>query len=93
MTSVAPGRRFHPARTVVFALLVAVILGTALLLLPAASVDPGGVAFLEGLFTAVSALSVTGLVVLPPSAWTPFGQAVILTLIQIGGLGVMTSPA
>ncbi|PFG21055.1 potassium uptake TrkH family protein [Serinibacter salmoneus] len=74
----------------VSALLGAVVIGTGLLLLPAASVQPGGVSFLDGLFTAVSAVCVTGLVVLPPSAWTPFGQGVILALIQIGGLGVMT---
>ncbi|WP_370540841.1 TrkH family potassium uptake protein [Brachybacterium sp. FME24] len=62
-----------------------------LLLLPAATTGPGGATLLEALFTAVSALCVTGLVVVDtPTYWSPFGQAVILALIQIGGFGVMT---
>nr|WP_226985991.1 potassium transporter TrkG [Brachybacterium sp. FME24] len=67
------------------------LIGAVLLLLPAATTGPGGATLLEALFTAVSALCVTGLVVVDtPTYWSPFGQAVILALIQIGGFGVMT---
>lgn len=53
------------------------------------SVAPG---FLTALFTATSAVCVTGLVVVDTGTyWSPFGQAVILLLIQLGGLGIMTS--
>ena len=56
---------------------------------PAASTGPGGAAVMEALFTAVSALCVTGLIVVDtPVFWTTFGQVVILALIQLGGLGV-----
>ena len=62
-----------------------ILLGTLLLMLPP---------FNEALFTATSAVCVTGLVVQDTgSYWSVFGQAVILTLIQIGGLGVVTVAA
>jgi trk system potassium uptake protein len=71
--------------------LLAALVGTALLLLPAATPGPGGADPLVALFTAVSAVCVTGLIVVDtPTAWTTFGQVVILGLIQLGGLGVMT---
>lgn len=71
--------------------LLAALVGTALLLLPAATPGPGGADPLAALFTAVSAVCVTGLIVVDtPTAWTTFGQVVILGLIQLGGLGVMT---
>nr|WP_253705313.1 potassium transporter TrkG [Brachybacterium sp. P6-10-X1] len=67
------------------------LLGTALLLHPASASGPGGASVMEALFTAVSSLCVTGLIVVDtPVFWTGFGQAVILALIQIGGFGVMT---
>jgi trk system potassium uptake protein len=82
-------RRLHPARAVVTGFLVAVVAGTALLLLPVAA-EGRGATPLEALFTAVSAVCVTGLTVVDtPSFWSPFGEAVILLLIQIGGLGIM----
>jgi potassium uptake TrkH family protein len=64
--------------------------GTLLLLLPiAASGEPAS--FMQALFTATSAVCVTGLIVTDtPVFWSGFGEAVILVLIQIGGLGVMT---
>lgn len=68
----------------------AIGVGTALLLTPIAKEGPGGASFVEALFTATSAVCVTGLVVVDtPTFWTPFGQAVILLLIQLGGLGIM----
>lgn len=70
---------------------VAASVGTVLLLLPGASTGAGGAPFLVALFTATSALCVTGLVTVDtPVYWTHFGQAVILGLIQVGGFGVMT---
>ncbi len=68
-----------------------IMAGTLLLMLPAASRDGQCAGFLECLFTATSASCVTGLVVYDTwSQWTLFGQLVIITLIQIGGLGFIT---
>lgn len=65
--------------------------GTILLMLPVSTKNGQGATFLEALFTATSASCVTGLVVQDTSLyWSGFGQAVILTMIQIGGLGFMT---
>ncbi len=77
---------------IVFGFLFLVLAGTLLLMLPAASREAGSAGFSACLFTATSAVCVTGLVVLDTvSAWTPFGQAVILLLIQIGGMGIVTA--
>lgn len=68
-----------------------IFIGTLLLLLPFASRPGEHTSFLEALFTSASATCVTGLVVVDTfSHWTLFGQAVILCLIQIGGLGFIT---
>ncbi len=68
----------------------AIAVGTALLMLPIARVGPGGASFVEALFTATSAVCVTGLIVVDtPVFWTGFGQVVILVRIQLGGLGIM----
>ncbi len=68
-----------------------ILVGTALLMLPNSRVGPGGASFLEALFTATSAVCVTGLTVVDTAVyWTPFGQIVILVLIQIGGFGIMS---
>lgn len=81
----------HPARLVPLAFLTVIAIGTALLLLPIAKAGPGGTDFITALFTATSAVCVTGLVVVDtPTYWTPFGQGVILALIQVGGFGIMT---
>ena len=72
---------------IVYALLMG--MGAALLMLPAASTHP--VTTSQALFTAVSAVTVTGLVVVDTgTSFTLFGQIVILALIQLGGLGIMT---
>lgn len=68
-----------------------IMTGTGLLMLPVSTSDGQGAAFLEALFTATSASCVTGLVVQDTATyWSTFGQGVILTMIQIGGLGFMT---
>ncbi|MBR5345725.1 MAG: Trk family potassium uptake protein [Clostridia bacterium] len=69
-----------------------ILLGTLLLMLPVSSREQGSVAFSDCLFTATSAVCVTGLAVRDTATcWSPFGQAVILLMIQIGGLGVVTA--
>ena len=71
-----------------------IIIGSLLLMLPISSVSGKVTPFNESLFTATSAVCVTGLVVHDTgSYWSTFGQAVILILIQIGGLGVITVAA
>jgi trk system potassium uptake protein TrkH len=72
-----------------FAILIAV--GTVLLMLPFATAAGQTTRFLDALFTATSAACVTGLVVVDTAThWSPFGQVVILILIQLGGFGIMT---
>ncbi|GAA3305784.1 potassium transporter TrkG [Streptomyces cinereospinus] len=69
----------------------AVAAGTGLLMLPVAKAGPGGAGAVDALFTATSAVCVTGLIVVDtPAYWSGFGQAVILALIQVGGFGIMT---
>lgn len=81
----------HPAQFVVAAFAIAILVGTLLLLLPFASVHEGPTPFLTALFTATSAVCVTGLTVVDTSSyWSGFGQGTILFLIQIGGFGIMT---
>lgn len=71
-----------------FALLV--FLGSALLMLPI-STKTAGISYIDALFTATSATCITGLVPFDTfSTWSVFGQLVILSLIQIGGLGFIT---
>jgi trk system potassium uptake protein TrkH len=68
-----------------------ILLGTILLALPQASATGTGIGLVNALFTATSAVCVTGLIVLDtPHDFTVFGQAVILFLFQVGGLGYMT---
>lgn len=68
-----------------------ILLGTLLLMTPIASRSHTVTPFLDSMFTALSATCVTGLVVVDTfTHWTLFGQLVIITLIQIGGLGFIT---
>ena len=68
-----------------------ILVGTLLLMLPVSSQQRCVTSFPDALFTAVSATCVTGLVVKDTATyWSLFGQAVIITLIQIGGMGVIT---
>ncbi|MBQ9592889.1 MAG: Trk family potassium uptake protein [Lachnospiraceae bacterium] len=79
------------AQVIILSFIVMIMTGTLLLLLPFAKRGPGGATFMEALFTATSASCVTGLIVQDTATyWSGFGQAVILLLIQIGGLGVVT---
>lgn len=68
-----------------------IVLGAALLTLPQASADGKSLPFLDALFTATSATCVTGLVVVDTGThFTLLGQLIIITLIQLGGLGFMS---
>ncbi|AOT62159.1 hypothetical protein [Streptomyces rubrolavendulae] len=81
----------HPARSLVLAFAAVVLLGTFLLTLPVSSEDGGATGLVTALFTATSAVCVTGLVVVDTGTyWSGFGEGVILALIQVGGFGIMT---
>ena len=83
--------RITPAQIIILGFLLLILAGTLLLMLPFASRAPGGASFFDALFTATSATCVTGLVVQDTALyWSPFGQLVILLLIQVGGMGVVT---
>ncbi|WP_417568108.1 TrkH family potassium uptake protein [Marinobacter sp.] len=82
-------QRINPPRLLFESFLALIGIGACLLKLPFAAVEP--VTWMEAAFTATSAVTVTGLVVVDTgSHFTLFGQLVILTLIQLGGLGLMT---
>ena len=86
-----PLRKMRPAQIIVLVFMAIILLGTALLTLPAASKTGQPTGFLTALFTATSATCVTGLIVVDTGVyWSGFGQTVILVMIQIGGLGFMT---
>ncbi|MFU7527883.1 TrkH family potassium uptake protein [Qipengyuania sp. ASV99] len=82
----------NPIRLVPSLFLFAIAVGTLVLSLPFATADGTSAPFLTALFTATSAVAVTGLVVVDTgSYWSPLGQAAILLMFQIGGLGIMTA--
>ncbi len=83
-------RKIKPGQLLVTSYGIVGLLGTLLLMLPVSSAQSSPTGFLQAWFTAVSALTVTGLTVVPTNThWSLFGQAVILVLMQIGGLGLM----
>lgn len=78
-------------QVIIFSFFSLIMVGTILLMLPISSRERCWTSFSDSIFTAVSATCVTGLVVKDTATyWSLFGQAVILTLIQIGGMGVIT---
>jgi trk system potassium uptake protein TrkH len=80
----------HPAKLVLLSYLVIIVTGSFFLNLPVATAS-GKIAFIDALFTATSAVCVTGLTVVDTgTCFTLFGQLIILVLIQLGGLGIMT---
>jgi potassium uptake TrkH family protein len=79
----------HPAQLFVLSFVVVIITGSLMLSLPTAHVER--ISFIQALFTSASAVCVTGLIVVDTGTFfTLFGQSIILSLIQIGGLGIMT---
>ena len=88
---VAQCRRIHPVKILVLGYLSYLLVGWALLCVPAMQDAPGGLSALDNLFTATSAMSTTGLITVDqPRVYSFWGELVILLLIQLGGLGYMT---
>ncbi len=84
-------KRLTSARIIILGFAAVILFGSLLLMLPFSTQEGRGAAFSDALFTATSAVCVTGLVVQDTAShWSFFGQAVILMLIQIGGMGVVT---
>ncbi|WP_338762916.1 potassium transporter TrkG [Massilia sp. METH4] len=82
----------HPARTVILGFALAIAIGTLLLMLPVASATGEPAPPMVAFFTAVSAVCVTGLVIVDTgSYWSTFGQSAIMVLFQLGGFGMMTA--
>ncbi|MBK9262944.1 MAG: TrkH family potassium uptake protein [Polyangiaceae bacterium] len=80
----------HPARLMLLSFGVTALLGAFMLTLPQAVRRIEDASFVDGLFMATSAVCVTGLSVHDVAVvYTPFGQAVLLSLVQVGGLGIM----
>ncbi|MFF2156430.1 TrkH family potassium uptake protein [Paenibacillus chitinolyticus] len=83
--------RFTPPQILVLGFALIILIGSGLLMLPVSSTDGLPLPFIDALFTATSATCVTGLVVVDTGThFTTFGQMVIISLIQIGGLGFMS---
>ena len=80
----------HPPRLLALSFLAAIIAGSLLLLLPAAT-SSGKIKIIDALFTSTSAICVTGLIVVDTASYfSSVGQVIIIVLIQLGGLGIMT---
>ena len=83
--------KLDPTQVLVLGFMSLILVGSFLLSLPAASSDGHAAPYLDSLFTATSAVCVTGLVVRDTATeWSMLGHIIIITLIQIGGLGFMT---
>ncbi|WP_087814474.1 potassium transporter TrkG [Psychrobacter sp.] len=79
----------NPAQFFILSFLSLVLVGALLLMMPNATTKP--LSFIDALFTATSAVCVTGLIVVDTATYfTTFGQVIIMGLIQIGGLGILT---
>ncbi len=90
LTSFLGSLTLHPAQTLALSFLMVILAGTLYLMLPFTTADGQGLPFLDALFTAASAVCVTGLIVVDTASFlSPAGQAGVLVLIQIGGLGIM----
>lgn len=80
---------WNPPQILIVTFITLIFIGTLLLLFPISTTE--GITFVDALFTATSAMTVTGLIVVDTAtAYTLFGQTVIMLLIQLGGLGIMT---
>ena len=84
-------REMNPGQVLVLGFASVILIGAILLNLPIATQNGTSIGFINAIFTATSAVCVTGLVVVDTGTyWTVYGKSVILLLIQIGGLGFMT---
>ena len=88
------GKQFSSFQIIIAGFLIVIMVGALLLALPVSSAEGQWTSASDALFTSVSAVCVTGLVVKDTAIyWSVFGQAVILVLIQIGGLGIISVTA
>lgn len=84
-------RHISSFQVIILGFLLVILTGSLCLMLPFSTQDGHGASFMDSLFTATSAVCVTGLVVHDTATyWSAFGQGVILFLIQVGGMGVVT---
>ena len=82
----------HPTRIVALGFLLAIVVGTCILMLPISHAEGRSGPWLPAFFTAVSAVCVTGLVVVDTGTyWSGFGQSVVMIMFQVGGFGMMTA--
>ena len=94
MWAVLHKRKLSSSQIILFGFAVVILIGTLLLMLPFATNSGQSASFWDALFTSTSAVCVTGLIVQDTAVyWSGFGQAVILLLIQVGGMGVVTVAA
>jgi len=85
------GRKSNPALMMAVSFMFIIMVGSGMLLMPRCIQQGVHLSWIDSLFTATSAVCVTGLTAIDvPSTFTGFGQLVIMMLIQVGGLGVMT---
>lgn len=85
-------KKLTHTQMIVLGYLIIILCGTVLLMMPAASRDAQPTPMVDAMFTSTSAVCVTGLVIADTwQKWSIFGQVVILTIIQIGGLGLSIS--
>ena len=81
----------NPSRMIISSFLLVILIGSILLFLPFSTYSGHHLNYFEALFTSVSAVCVTGLVVADTATtFTIFGKIVLIILIQIGGLGLVT---
>jgi len=84
-------KKLTSSQIIIIGFATVILCGAFLLMMPFATIDGKGAIFKDALFTATSAVCVTGLIVQDTAVyWSYFGQGVILLLIQIGGMGVVT---
>ena len=83
--------KMEPTQIMVIGFAIIILIGAILLNMPISTQNGESIGFLDALFTSTSAVCVTGLIAVDTSTyWSFFGQLIIITLIQIGGLGFMT---
>lgn len=87
----AQSRSLSPVQILVGSFLVMILIGTVVLLIPDCHAQGSSITFLDCLFTATSAVCVTGLIVVDTATeWSRLGQVIILILLQLGGIGIVT---
>lgn len=87
----SPHKHITSFQIIILGFFSVIMIGSLLLMLPISTLDGQGATFSDAIFTATSAVCVTGLVVHDTATyWTMFGQSILLLLIQIGGMGVVT---